>query len=253
MKIQSASDLHLEFADNWRYLKLHPLEVTGDILLLAGDIGYLGDENYSKHPFWDWASENYQEVHCCMGNHEFYKYYDIDTLPDGYLLEIRKNVFSHYNGIVHLDRTDIILSTLWANIRLEDSYYTEHFISDFRRILYKGELITFAEFNTEHKRCLEFIKKAVARSQAEHKIVVTHHVPSFRMLHHKFKNSKANGAFIVELEDYIAESDIDFWIYGHSHTNMDTNIGGTQCVSNQLGYIFSNEHEDFSHSKHLTL
>ena len=83
MKIQYASDLHLEFADNWRYLKAHPLEVTGDILLLAGDIGYLGDDNYSKHPFWDWASENYKEVHCCMGNHEFYKYYDVATLPDG--------------------------------------------------------------------------------------------------------------------------------------------------------------------------
>lgn len=89
MKIQYASDLHLEFADNWRYLKAHPLEVTGDILLLAGDIGYLGDDNYSKHPFWDWASENYKEVHCCMGNHEFYKYYDVATLPDGYLLEVR--------------------------------------------------------------------------------------------------------------------------------------------------------------------
>lgn len=55
MKIQYASDLHLEFADNWRYLKENPLQATGDILVLAGDIGYLGDENYSKHPFWDWA------------------------------------------------------------------------------------------------------------------------------------------------------------------------------------------------------
>lgn len=32
MKIQYASDLHLEFADNWRYLKAHLLEVMGDIL-----------------------------------------------------------------------------------------------------------------------------------------------------------------------------------------------------------------------------
>ena len=56
MKIQYASDLHLEFADHWRFLKENPLQLTGDILVLAGDIGYLGDENYSKHPFWDWAS-----------------------------------------------------------------------------------------------------------------------------------------------------------------------------------------------------
>lgn len=41
MKLQFASDLHLEFADNWRYLRAHPLQVNGDILILAGDIGYL--------------------------------------------------------------------------------------------------------------------------------------------------------------------------------------------------------------------
>ena len=37
MKIQYASDLHLEFTDNWRYLKESPLQVVvGDILLFAG-------------------------------------------------------------------------------------------------------------------------------------------------------------------------------------------------------------------------
>ena len=251
MKIQYASDLHLEFADNWRYLKAHPLEVTGDILLLAGDIGYLGDDNYSKHPFWDRVSENYKEVHCCMGNHEFYKYYDVATLPDGYLLEIRPNVFSHYNGVVKIGNTDIFLSTLWSRIPLADAYFTEQVVSDFRRIMYKGELMTHVQFNAEHERCLAFIKESVAHSQAAHKIVVTHHVPSFRMLHPKFQGSKANGAFTVELEEYIADSGIDYWIYGHSHNNIDAKIGNTQCLSNQLGYVFSEEHHGFSHGKHL--
>ena len=34
MKIQYASDLHLEFSDNASYIKYNPLEVVGDILVL---------------------------------------------------------------------------------------------------------------------------------------------------------------------------------------------------------------------------
>lgn len=57
MRIQYASDLHLEFSDNYSYLKGNPLVSLGDILVLAGDIGYLNDSNYIKHPFWNWASK----------------------------------------------------------------------------------------------------------------------------------------------------------------------------------------------------
>lgn len=253
MKIQYASDLHLEFADNWRWLKEHPLEVKGDILLLAGDIGYLGDEKYSSHPFWDWASDNFQQVIACIGNHEFYKYFDVATLPDGYCMEIRQNVHSYYNGVIHVGDTDIIVSTLWAKIALKDAYVTEHMINDFRRILYNGDIMTFADFNKEHARCLDFIKKAVSESRASHKVVLTHHVPSFQMQCERFKGSKANGAFIVELQDYIQSGDIDAWIYGHSHYNKDVKIGNTWCLSNQLGYVFHNEHQAFQRDKIIKL
>ena len=60
----------------------------------------------------------------------------------------------------------------------------------------------------------------------------------------EFRDSSINGAFTVELGDYIADSGIDFWIYGHSHRNIKTRIGETNIVSNQLGYI--------SHGEHLT-
>jgi predicted nucleotidyltransferase len=65
------------------------------------------------------------------------------------------------------------------------------------------------------------------------------------MLCSKFKDSKVNGAFTVELGDFIEASDIDFWIYGHSHYNIDVRIGNTLCISNQLGYVFHNEHHTF--------
>ncbi len=253
MKIQYASDLHLEFADNQQYIKEHPLKKAGDILVLAGDIGYLPETNYTKYPFWDWASDNYKQVICCMGNHEFYKYFDISKLEDGYCIEIRHNVHSYYNAVVNIDDIDFIVSTLWSHIPIQEAYYTEHIINDFRRILYKGELLTFTDFNNEHKHCLDFIKNAVKKSVANHKIIISHHVPSFKMQCPKFTDSLANGAFIVDLDDYIRTSGIDYWIYGHSHYNVDMNIGSTLCCSNQLGYTFHNEHKTFDCGKTLEI
>jgi len=89
----------------------------------------------------------------------------------------------------------------------------------------------------------------VAKSTAEHIVVVTHHVPSFQLSSPDYAGSKINGAFTVELASYIESSPIKYWIYGHSHRNIDKMIGKTQCVSNQLGYVFHNEHHTFDLGK----
>lgn len=84
VKIQYASDLHLEFMENTLYLETYPLQPVADILVLAGDTGYLGDEGFVKHPFWDWASENFKQVIVIPGNHEFYLGYDLgNSMMDG--------------------------------------------------------------------------------------------------------------------------------------------------------------------------
>lgn len=247
MKIQYASDLHLEFRENSSFLKHHPLSVSGEVLVLAGDIGYIGDDNYSKHPFWDWASENYKRVIVIPGNHEFYKMFDIDKLYNGWSLEIRNNVSCHYNAVIPLDgKTDLVTTTLWGDIRLQDAFQTESAITDFHRIRHGDELLDWTRFNDEHDRCFRFLEQSVKQSTAEHIIVATHHVPSFELMAPEFKGSPLNGAFTVELGSYIAVSPIGYWIYGHSHRNIDKAIGNTRCVSNQLGYVFNNEHQSFN-------
>ena len=251
MRIQYASDLHLEFADNWRFLRQHPLEVSGDILILAGDIGYLGDQNYENHPLWNWASANYQQVLVVLGNHEFYKYYDLSSMKDGQVGEIRENIHYYYNCMVRIDDVGFVLSTLWSDVNPHDAPYVEQCVIDFRRIMYGSNVLTHREFNQEHQRCLAFIQGAVAKSTAKHIVVATHHVPSYKLSASEFAGSPLNGAFTVELEDYIKESRIDYWIYGHSHRNIDKTIGGTRCVSNQLGYVFANEHFSFSPTKSI--
>jgi hypothetical protein len=89
----------------------------------------------------------------------------------------------------------------------------------------------------------------IAKSSAKHIFVVTHHVPSLQLASPDFAGSKINGAFTVELEEYIASSPIEYWIYGHSHRNIDKVLGKTKCVSNQLGYVFLNEHHSFDVGK----
>ena len=253
MKIQFASDLHLEFQENSRWLKDNPLIPIGEILVLAGDIGYLGDENYSKHSLWKWCAENFKQTIVVPGNHELYKSFDINDLTEGWEIRVRENVRAVYNKVLHFGDIDLICSTLWAEIPLHEAYFTEKGVSDFRRIRDGERLLSWERFNEEHRRCVDFICRRVEESKAKTKIVVTHHVPSFQLMAEEFNGSMINGAFTSNLDKMIESLPIDYWIYGHSHRNIETEIGGTKMLTNQLGYVFADEHIDFNRKKFIEL
>jgi len=247
MKIQYASDLHLEFRENSKYLKRNPIIPVGDILLLAGDIGYLEDYSYSTHEFWDWASDNFRQTLIIPGNHEFYKSCDVGTIKNGCIAEIRPNVKCYYDTIVTIDDIDLFLCTLWSKIQPENAFATQKSVSDFFYISYNGRLITPYVFNEAHQKSVKFLEKAVQTSKQSKKIVVSHHVPTFLCMADEFKNSRINGDFVAELHDFIFDSNINYWIYGHSHRNIpEININCTKMLCNQLGYIQCKEHLTFN-------
>ena len=241
MKIQYASDLHLEMSANRRYMQNIPFEAMGDILVLGGDIGYLCDKTMPCPKFWEWASANYREVLIVPGNHEYYQNYDVLADGDSWSREILPNVHYHQNKVVRIDNVDFILSTLWSRIDPEAESIIHRGMPDFRQIMYDGHRLTPTDYNTEHAKCLSFIKKSVAESTAEHIVVVTHHLPTMAVVAPEHKDSLLNSAFATELGDFIADSRIDAWIFGHSHANIDATIGNTRIVCNQLGYVYYRE------------
>ena len=242
MTIQYASDLHLELTPNARYVRSNPLDVTGEVLVLAGDICNLMGTTLPCNEFWEWASANYREVLIVPGNHEYYQNYDVLADGDSWSREILPNVHYHQNKVVRIDNVDFILSTLWSHIRPEDEFVVEQGMYDFRQILYNGRRFTPADFNAEHEKCLDFIKRSVAESTAEHIVVVTHHLPTMAVVTPEHKGNLLNSAFATELGDFIADSRINAWIFGHSHANIDATIGKTRIVCNQLGYVYYHEH-----------
>lgn len=253
MKIQYCSDLHLEFYENLRYMKSFAFGVAGDILIISGDIGYLSDKNIERLKLWKWMSERYRQVLMVAGNHEFYNNGDIAAMGESWQKMLLPNVGYYHNRVVRIDDTDFILSTLWSRIPPMDEMVVQSGMNDYRQILYKRHRLTAKDITDEFEKNFAFIQESVERSDAEKIVVVTHHLPTFAAIDERYCGDPLNVAFATELGNYIADSRINVWIYGHAHHQTDLMIGDTHLVSNPLGYVFEGENVAFNGSAFIEI
>ena len=79
MKVQYASDLHIEFPHNSSFLHREPIKPVGEILILAGDVGFWNKETF-EDGFFDYIAHHFQQVYYLPGNHEFYNGQDIKVI-----------------------------------------------------------------------------------------------------------------------------------------------------------------------------
>ncbi len=252
MKIQYCSDLHLEFQQNNDYMKANPLKPVGDILVLAGDIVPFSMMN-KQAAFFKYVSDNFESTYWIPGNHEYY-HFDAAKKSGTLYEKIRSNVFLVNNIAIEKHDVKFIFSTLWSKISPSNEWFIERGMNDFQVIRYNGYRFSSTAFNQLHAKCTQFIKNEVAKPHAGKTILATHHVPTFMHYPEKYKADTLNEAFATELFPFIESSGIDYWLYGHHHSNIaDFTIGKTRMLTNQLGYVQNGEHILFDNAKTITL
>jgi len=252
MLIQYASDLHLEFPANQKFMQRQPLQAVGDVLILAGDI--LPFTLIEKHQdFFSFIADHFETTFWLPGNHEYY-HFDIAQKSGKIHEAIRSNVFLVNNTSVMQAHVKLIFSTLWSRIRPNYQWQIENSLNDFHLIKHKGGRFSVEHYNQLHADCLTYIQQELASIATEKVAVFTHHCPTFLNYPEQYKGDALNDAFAVELFDSIEPSGIDCWGYGHHHTNTpEFNIGSTRLISNQLGYVQQNEHLMFQTDKVIKL
>lgn len=248
LKLQYASDLHLEFPTNKEFLKQHPLQPVSDVLVLAGDI--LPFAVMDKHQdFFSFLADHFETTYWLPGNHEYYQF-DIAE-KSGVLHEaIRNNVFLVNNTSVVHEGVKLIFSTLWSHISPGYQWQIERSLNDFHVIKHKGYRFSAEQYNQLHTESLAFIQNELNTNKGQKMAVFTHHCPTFLNYPEQYKGDVLNEAFAVELHDLIETSEIASWVYGHHHSNIpEFSIGNTKLITNQLGYVQRNEHRLFEPNK----
>jgi len=252
MTFQYASDLHLEFPENYDYLKKFPIQSKADILILAGDIVTFSQIE-KRMDFFNYVSDNFEQVYWIPGNHEYY-YGDIVRCSGPHLEQIKNNVQLVNNITIKATDYDLIFSTMWSHISPPNERQIFDGMSDFYVIRNNGQVFRPADYNKLHQESLDFIQDEISNENGQQKIVVTHHVPTLMNYPSRFLGSILNEAFAVELTEMIEKHNPLYWIYGHHHQNtLPFKIGKTIMSTNQLGYVSSGEHTNFSSAKLLEI
>lgn len=219
MKIQIISDVHLEMLIERNY---PDLPVAGDILVLAGDIGYFSDVTHIK-----WIRDQAKKFDLCIyiaGNHEFYggDVKDMDY-KEGYD-EVVPSLYWGHRSLIDYNGLRIAATPGWSYISDYSEWFVKRSINDFHII--KGN--TVEAHNARYKADMEFLKEAKAD------VVITHFAPaSFLSKTYKWNEISCfwySNAYVAL--DYNPK----LWIYGHTHDNFELSDGNTTFVTNALGY-----------------
>lgn len=232
--VYAVSDIHSEFYKMVSDDKLYSLlpAVNAKYCVLAGDIGCVTKQPGVFRSTLKFFKARHKYVIMVPGNHEYYgSDYKFDSVNDT-LSKIctEEGVYLLNRSTIELEGVLFIGATLWSAVDdrgfkgINDSYhvfankveYLEAFVQDYQFI--KKELLATFDRNEGSV------------------VVVTHHLPTAKLIHPRYKDSPINSAFYTNLTDVLPIHKVKYWFCGHTHEFSKTKILNTTFVCNPMGY-----------------
>lgn len=223
MNVQLFSDVHLEFFRDGGKAFIKGLDPTGvDVLVVAGDLGNCENVISSL----EGLCGKYPQVVYVLGNHELY-----GSTPQRVLEKIRA-LEGKTPNLTFLDNASTVIggvkfagTTLWfpddpLNFMYEKQLSDFSYIRNFKPWVYE-----------QNRLAHEFL----AAEAADADMVITHHIPSNLCVAPQYQGSPLNRFFVSPIADKLPALP-KRWVFGHTHTPGEWEMGGCTFTTNPLGY-----------------
>jgi len=237
MKIQLASDLHLEFlARRLPGLRLVEPTADADVLVLAGDIGMgtQGVDMFADLPI---------PVIYVAGNHEFYGREWSRTRAELRAVSRARNVHFLDNDEVVIDGVRFLGATLWTDFRHPGTLQSvamkavELGLMDYRFISTSAGPLQARQTLEDHERSRAWLQQRLGTSFDGPTVVVSHHGPHPLSIHPRYAGNALNPGFVSDLTPLVEQANL--WLHGHVHDSFDYRVGKCRVVANPAGYVLN--------------
>ena len=253
MKIQLASDLHLEmWPGNLPDRSVFRPVAGRDLLVLAGDIGVFD----SAQAFIERELRR-SPVLYVPGNHEYYSHQTHEDTDAFWKRLARRHSGLHYltGEPLTLDGVRFWGGAWFSGLTLQrgesrkahddlppDPWLlreVERSINDFSPRHDDYGAWNAAAHRAAHARETESLRKH-ARNLASQGLVldmvVTHWPPTVHAIDPAYKGDPLNAYFVNDREDLVREIGAPLWVAGHVHTAFEAQVGATRVIGNPAGY-----------------
>jgi hypothetical protein len=255
MRAAILSDLHVEF------MAFEPPEPVreADLVILAGDI-------HNGVAALEWARRTFpdQPLVQVAGNHEFFGGCWQRVLEDMRQAAGALDIHLLENDAVVIDGVQFLGATMWTDCRLferpgrprqiaadEVKPLLQRRMIDFSQIRFHAEPVDAACEEDAHEHAQErvftpddsiaihlgsraWLARQLATPFDGPRVVITHHLPSWRSVAPTFLRAISNASFASDLDSLF--DPVTLWVHGHTHNSFDYRAGATRVVANPRGY-----------------